>query len=100
MAIMLAFQSPELQVEGLTTVFGNTETAITTQNALRLVEFVGRPDVPVAKGAAKPLLRPFTGDGWVVHGRNGLGEVSYPEPKGQIDPRPAAQFIVDMVMAN
>jgi len=100
MAILLAFNSPEIQIEGLTTVFGNTEVAITTKNALRLVELVGRPDVPVAAGAAKPLMRPFTGDGWVVHGRNGLGEVDYPEPKGQPDPRRAAQFIVETVMAN
>lgn len=100
MAILLAFNSPEIQVEALTTVFGNTEVDITTKNALRLVELVGRPDVPVAMGAAKPLLRPFTGDGWVVHGRNGLGEVAYPEPKGQPDRRRAAQLIVETIMAN
>jgi inosine-uridine nucleoside N-ribohydrolase len=100
MAILLAFRSPELQIEGLTTVFGNTETAITTLNALRLVELAGRPEVPVAAGAAKPLLRPFTGDGWVVHGRNGLGEVEYPLPAAQPDPRRAAQFIIDTVLAN
>ncbi|HMP40168.1 MAG TPA: nucleoside hydrolase [Roseiflexaceae bacterium] len=100
MAILLAFQSPELQIEGLTTIFGNTGTAITTQNALRLVVLAGRPDVPVAADADKPLLRPFTGEGWTVHGRNGLGEVEYPAPAGTPDPRRAAQFIVDMVLAN
>jgi uridine nucleosidase len=36
----------------------------------------------------------------MVHGRNGLGEVDYPEPKGKPDPRHAAQFIVDTIMAN
>ncbi|MFL5806035.1 MAG: nucleoside hydrolase [Roseiflexaceae bacterium] len=100
MAILLAFNSPEVQVEGLTTVFGNTGTAITTQNALRLVELAGRPDVPVAAGAQKPLLRPFAGDGWVVHGRNGLGGVAYPDPQGQPDRRHAAQLIVETIMAN
>ena len=100
MAILLAFNSPELKIEGLTTIFGNTGTTITTQNALRLVELAGHPEVPVARGAEKPLLRPFTGEGWRVHGRNGLGEVDFPAPKGQPDPRRAAQFIVDTVMAN
>lgn len=100
MAILLAFNSPELVVEGITTVFGNTGTDITTQNGLRLVELAGRPQVPVARGAEKPLLRPFAGDGWKVHGRNGLGGVDFPPPHGQPDPRRAAQFIVDMVMAN
>ncbi len=45
MAILLAFNSPEIDVEGLTTVFGNTGTEITTKNALRLVELAGRPDI-------------------------------------------------------
>ena len=100
MAILLAFASPEVQVEGLATVFGNTGVDITTKNALRLVELAGRPDVPVAAGAEKPLLRPFTGQGWHVHGKNGLGEVEFPEPKGQPDKRRAAQFIIDTIMAN
>ena len=100
MAILLAFNSPELKIEGLTTVFGNTGSDITTENALRLVELAGHPEVPVARGAEKPLLRPFRGDGWRVHGRNGLGGVEFPPPQGRPDPRRAAQFIVDMVMAN
>lgn len=37
MAIFMAFQSPELEILGLTTIFGNTSTEIATQNALRLV---------------------------------------------------------------
>jgi inosine-uridine nucleoside N-ribohydrolase len=67
---------------------------------LRLVELAGCPDVPVARGAEKPLLRPFTGEGWEVHGRNGLGEAEFLEPRGTPDPRRAAQFIIDTIMAN
>ena len=100
MAILLAFRSPELKVEALTTVFGNTGTDVTTGNALRLVELAGHPEVPVARGAEKPMLRPYTGEGWRVHGRNGLGGVDYPPPQGTPDQRRAAQLIVDMVMAN
>lgn len=100
MAILFAFNSPQVVVEGLTTVFGNGGTETTTANALRLVEMAGRPDVPVARGAEAPLLRPFTGEGWRVHGRNGLGEVELPPPQGEPDDRRAAQFIVDAVMAS
>jgi purine nucleosidase len=64
------------------------------------VELAGRPDVPVARGAEKPLMRPFTGQGWQVHGRNGLGEVDFAPPKGQPLAHRAAQFIADTVMAN
>ncbi|MCB0004863.1 MAG: nucleoside hydrolase [Anaerolineales bacterium] len=100
MAILFAFCSPEVEIVGLTTIFGNGGSEITTANALRLVELAGRPDVPVARGAETPLLRPFKGMGWMVHGRNGLGNVDFPAPKGTTDPRRAAQFIVDTVMAS
>lgn len=100
MAILFAFSSPEVKVEGLTTVFGNSGTKVTTDNALRLVELAGQNEVPVARGAEKPLLRPFTGEGWRVHGRNGLGEVDFPPPQGKPDLRRGAQFIVDTVMSN
>ncbi len=100
MAILLAFNSPELKIEGLTTVFGNTGSEVTTLNGLRLVELAGHPEVPVARGVDQPMLRPYKGEGWRVHGRNGLGQVDFPPPVGEPDPRRAAQFIVDMVMAN
>lgn len=100
MAILFAFCSPEVKVEGLTAIFGNSGSGNTTLNALRLVELAGHPEVPVARGAETPLLREFKGFGWRVHGRNGLGEVDFPLPKGKPDGRRAAQFIADTIMAN
>ena len=100
MAILLAFQSPEVEVAAITTVFGNAGVAKTTANALRLVELAQRTSVPVARGAATPLLRPFLDDGWVVHGRNGLGDVALPAPTLQPDRRPAAQLIIDEVLTH
>ena len=100
MAILFAFCSPEVRVEGLTAVYGNSGTENSTINALRLVELVGKPNIPVARGAEKPLLRDYAGFGWRVHGRNGIGEIDYPLPKGKPDPRRAAQLIVDTIMAN
>ena len=47
-AIALALASPEVNVIGLTTVGGNSGLAATTRNALRLLEFFGRSDIPVA----------------------------------------------------
>ena len=67
---------------------------------MRLVELAGRPDIPSPAAPKKPLLRPFTGKGWHVHGRNGLGEVEFPEPKVQPDKRRAATFIIDTIMEN
>lgn len=100
MAILFAFQSPEVQIEGLTTVYGNGGTETTTANALRLVELAGHPEVPVARGAEKPLTRKFIGEGWRVHGRNGLGEVDFPPPNREPIAQRGAQFIVETVMNN
>jgi inosine-uridine nucleoside N-ribohydrolase len=55
-AIMLALASPEVEVLGITTVEGNQPVAETTENALRVVEFLARR-IPVAAGANRPLVR-------------------------------------------
>jgi len=100
MGILLAFASPEVEIAGFSAVYGNTGVDVTAKNALRLVELAGHPEIPVAAGAEKPLLRPFTGKGWHVHGKNGLGEVDFPEPTLELDPRRAPQLIIDTIMAN
>ncbi|CAA2959142.1 Hypothetical predicted protein [Olea europaea subsp. europaea] len=53
MAIFLALKSPEVEVEviGLTTIFGNVYTTLATRNALHLLEIAERTDIPVAKGS-------------------------------------------------
>src|SRR5277367_1384078 len=74
MAILLALRSPELKVEALTAVSGNVPLSFTLPKTLRMVELTGRSDVPVAAGAAAPLMRrPITAS--YVHGNNGLGGV-------------------------
>jgi inosine-uridine nucleoside N-ribohydrolase len=100
MAILFACQSPELDVVGLTTTFGNVHTDLATQNALRLVELVGRSDIPVAHGAELPLVVPFDAVADFVHGTDGLGNTNQPLPKGQPVAKPAAQFMVETVMTN
>ena len=99
MAILFALQSPELEVVGLTTIFGNVHTDLGTQNALRLVEFAGK-NVPVAHGADVPLVVPLEHIADFVHGTDGLGNTNQPPPTGKPVNMPAAQFIVETVMAN
>jgi inosine-uridine nucleoside N-ribohydrolase len=100
MAILFALASPELDLAGLTTIFGNVHTEQATQNALRLLEFGGRSDVPVAHGAEVPLCGELDSVADFVHGANGLGDVPHDDPQGQRHERYAAQFIVDTVMAH
>jgi purine nucleosidase len=99
MAIYYALASSHLDVVGLTTVFGNCEVDVCTTNALRLLEIAGRSDIAVAEGARRPLAQEFRGAAAFVHGEDGLGEVDLPAPTTAADPRNAAQFIIDTVMA-
>jgi inosine-uridine nucleoside N-ribohydrolase len=93
LALFLALASPEVQLEAITTVNGNVGVNSTTRNALALLEFLGRTDIPVARGCDRPLLRLHT-DAAYVHGDNGLGGVQLPEPHT----RPVAQHAVDMII--
>ena len=56
-ALLLALASPEVELLGVTTVCGNQTLDKTTANALRVLEFAGRSDVPVHAGADRPLVR-------------------------------------------
>ena len=74
MAIFMALASSELDVVGLTTIFGNAATVDTTRNARRLLDAAGRDDIPVAAGADAPLVAAYIGPVPWVHGHNGLGD--------------------------
>jgi inosine-uridine nucleoside N-ribohydrolase len=95
MAIFFAFQSPDIEVLGLTTVFGNVPVTMSAQNALSLCELAGK-DIPVTKGVGMPWVGPESGYAHFVHGNNGFGDISVDAPTSSLDPRSAAQFIVDM----
>ncbi len=57
-AIMLATLHPALDLVGCTTVNGNVEVQYCTDNTLRVLDHVGRRDIPVHEGLARPLVRP------------------------------------------
>ena len=57
LAILMALGAPELEVEAITTVFGNVDVASTTRNALIILEVAGRTGIPVYSGAARPISR-------------------------------------------
>lgn len=71
-AIALACASPEVNLLGVTTVFGNVGLASTTRNALGVLALCGRDDVPVAAGAERPLVHPHPHRARYAHGQDGL----------------------------
>jgi inosine-uridine nucleoside N-ribohydrolase len=78
-ALLLALASPELELLGVTTTYGNQTLEKTTANVLRVLELAGRGDVPVATGAAEPLERPLVVAAH-VHGESGLDGPTLPPP--------------------
>lgn len=80
LALIFAFQSPELDLIGITAVSGNVPVDQATINGLRIVELCNRPEVWVAEGLAKPLAREPT-RAFDFHGRDGLGDSHLPPPK-------------------
>lgn len=100
MALMFLHRHPAVRLLGITTVFGNAEVEVTTRNALHLAERFGI-DVPVARGAALPLVRPPRGAAPEVHGDDGLGNLEGPlTTRRAPDPRPAARLIIDTLRAH
>ena len=57
-ALVMAHRSPAVELLGVTTTCGNAELEKTTANALRILEYIGAGDVPVAAGCHRPLARP------------------------------------------
>jgi len=78
-ALLLALGSPELELLGVTTTYGNQTLEKTTANALRVLELAGRGDVPVASGASAPLERKLVVAAH-VHGESGLDGPTLPPP--------------------
>ncbi|WP_194205450.1 pyrimidine-specific ribonucleoside hydrolase RihA [Superficieibacter sp. 1612_C1] len=78
-AIVLALASPELEVKAITSSAGNQTPDKTLRNVLRMLTLAGRQDIPVAGGAARPLMRDLIiADN--VHGESGLDGPTLPEP--------------------
>lgn len=96
-ALLLAAGSPSVEVLAITTVAGNQTLEKVTRNALRIATLAGL-DVPVAAGAARPLLRDEVVVAANIHGQSGLDGTTLPQATLNPDPRHAAQLIVDTVM--
>ncbi|QAY32440.1 ribonucleoside hydrolase RihC [Bifidobacterium pullorum subsp. gallinarum] len=97
-AIALALYAPELDVKLITTVAGNVGIEATTGNALKLLAYYGK-DVPVAKGAAAPLIRQPE-DASDIHGATGMEGFDFPEPKTELLlEKNAVEAMRDVLMA-
>jgi inosine-uridine nucleoside N-ribohydrolase len=99
MAIIFACLHEDIDLVGLTSIFGNVTTDIATRNALALVELAER-DVPVARGVEVPLVQAAKPVADFVHGTEGFGDVPPMRPARSPHDLSAAAFICDMVNAH
>lgn len=72
LALAWALSSKDLTLLAVTTVAGNVEVEQATWNTRQVLDYFGVVTIPVARGAARPLLRPHR-DARDFHGPNGLG---------------------------
>ncbi|VAW17252.1 Inosine-uridine preferring nucleoside hydrolase [hydrothermal vent metagenome] len=99
-AFLMALGSPnELEVAAITTVGGNVPLELTTKNALKALELVGRGDVPVYAGAKGPMVRALETAEY-VHGNTGFDGYDLPEPIIAAAKGFAPDKIVELIMAN
>lgn len=99
-AILAALASPEdLDVLAITAVAGNVPLRLTLENSLKLVELANRPDVPVYRGAPRPMVKDLVTAEY-VHGPTGLDGADLPEPSLSPGEGNAVLRIIDLVMAH
>ena len=97
-ALIMALRAPDVRVVAITTVAGNVDVQQATRNALYTVELCDA-NVPVHQGAEKPLTRPHQSATW-FHGRDGLGDHGYPEPRQRREQLHAADALIDAIESH
>lgn len=93
MAYFYGLGASEIDLVGLTTIFGNVTIEDATKNALWLTEFSGAK-AGVFKGAARPLSIKPNPPSDFVHGPHGFGDVTIGEVLGTPEAEAAADYLV------
>jgi purine nucleosidase len=97
-AILLALASPEISIEGLSTVHGNCSVAQGTRNALAVLKLGKTGWVPVARGCALPLVQPSL-LAPETHGNTGLGYAMLSEPCLRPLDQHAIDFLIERILS-
>lgn len=98
-ALFLALRSPELQIEGVTTVAGNLNIDRVTRNAARVLALGGiRPgSLPLHRGMRAPLICSTLAGEEPVHGPDGLGQADVPEVDWPVPSKHAVEWLTEQV---
>lgn len=97
-ALLLAALHPDLDLVAVTCVAGNVPLADVVGNTLKVLDTCGREEVPVAAGAARPLVEPPL-DASRGHGTDGMGDLGWPGSTREPDARHAVELLRDVLLA-
>lgn len=97
-AIAVALFHENMDMKLLTTVAGNVSVDKTTNNALKLLKFFGK-DVPVARGATKPLVKHLE-DSSHIHGNSGMDGYEFEESSQNLLPMHAIEAMRDTILKS
>ncbi|MBE3074699.1 MAG: nucleoside hydrolase [Actinobacteria bacterium] len=96
-ALLLAALHPDVELRAVTCVGGNASVDDVVRNTLKVLDVAGRTDVPVARGAARPLLEPAS-DARHVHGDDGMADLGWPSSDRHPDRRHAVELLRDLLI--
>ena len=99
LAILLAVNSPELEILGITTCSGNVEAKMGAKNALKTLQICSSLNIPVYKGEDKPLKRALV-TAQDTHGEDGIGENFYEDVAEYKIKENGVDFIIDTLKNN
>ncbi|UOK58806.1 nucleoside hydrolase [Bacillus sp. OVS6] len=98
LAIIYALLSPEIELLGIVTSYGNVTKQQATENAAYLLKLAGREDIPVIEGATFPLSGEVSVYYPEIHGEEGLGPIR--PPKGLNVVVRDFSYIFDIIKQN
>ena len=99
LAILLALASPEISLEGLSVVHGNSSTAQGTINALSVLELAKASHIPVYRGCDLPLVQPSL-LAPETHGTQGIGYAKLSEPLGKPQVQKGSDYLIEKIMSS
>lgn len=95
-AVLFAARHPEINLLGITCVDGNTNVDQVMANTFKVLDAAGAGDIPVARGAVRPLLGKSEYAEY-VHGADGMGDLGIAPSARKADPRSAVELLRDLI---
>ena len=98
-AVLFAAMHPAINLLGITCVDGNTHVDQVVANTLKVLDAAGAGDIPVARGAVRPLLGKSQYAEY-VHGADGMGDLGIAPSKRKVDSRSAVELLRDLIESS